>query len=334
MSAPVLPEEVLHALMPLHAVLSADGRVRQAGPTLHKLCGGALEGRRFLDVFEVDKPRAVTGMAALLQTQGRKLHMRLRHGRRTPLKGMVVGTPEGGAVVNLSFGIGLLDGVRDYALTGTDFAPTDISIEMLWLLEAKSAAMDASRNLNQRLKGAMHVAEERAFTDALTGLRNRRALDQVMERITRQGQPYSLMHVDLDLFKQVNDSMGHAAGDSVLRGVARVMVEETRRDDTVARVGGDEFIIICADLTRPARLAELAGRLIRRIEEPIPHEGQVCHVSASIGIAISESQGLSPAEVIEQADMALYASKRAGRAQFSFHTPEADKSQTASGEKI
>ncbi|WP_425072247.1 GGDEF domain-containing protein [Sagittula sp. S175] len=328
-----IPEEALHALCPMHAVLGPHGHIRQAGSTLHKLSDVPLEGARFLEVFEVYRPRAVGSMAGLLQTQGRKLHLRLREGRRTALKGMVVATGDGGAVVNLSFGIGLRDGVRDFALTSTDFAPTDIAIEMLWLMEAKSAAMDASRSLNTRLKGAMTVAEERAFTDALTGLRNRRALDATMERITRQGQPYSLMHLDLDLFKQVNDTMGHAAGDAVLRQVSRIMLEETRRDDTAARVGGDEFVIVCANLVRPSRLAELAERLIRRIEEPIPFGDAECKISVSIGIAIVDGVALSAAEVIDRADVALYASKRAGRARFSFYDGPEETVVAMSGEK-
>ncbi|CUH82459.1 GGDEF domain-containing protein [Tropicibacter naphthalenivorans] len=314
-----LPEEMLHNLCPMHAVLDETGHIRQAGPTLHKLSLDRLEGARFLEVFEVYRPRAVDSMPQLLQTEGRKLHIRLRGGVRTPLKGVLVSDGQGGAVVNLSFGIAVMDAVRDYALTSTDFAPTDLAIEMLYLVEAKSAAMDASRSLNTRLQGAMVAAEERAFTDTLTGLRNRRAMDSVMERLVRSGHAFSIMHIDLDFFKQVNDTMGHAAGDHVLKHVARVMNDETRAEDTVARVGGDEFVIIFGNLTSRRRLAELAGRIIERIEKPVMYEGRECRVSASVGIAISQVHGQDPFELIERADQALYASKRAGRAQFRFY---------------
>ncbi|EBA07090.1 GGDEF domain-containing protein [Sagittula stellata] len=314
-----LPEEVLHALCPMHAVLSPTGHIVQAGPTLHKLSGRRLENARFLEVFEIYRPRAVTDMAGLRAAQGRKLHLRLRDGVRTALKGVVVGTGGGGAVVNLSFGIAVVDAVRDYALTSTDFAPTDLAIEMLYLVEAKSAAMDASRSLNTRLQGAMVAAEERAFTDTLTGLRNRRALDTVLDRISRQGRAYALMHLDLDFFKAVNDTYGHAAGDHVLRHAARIMLEESRKDDTVARVGGDEFMIVFANLTRMPRIAEIAGRMIERIERPVDWGTTKCRISTSIGIAISEGEGLSPTEIMDRADTALYASKRAGRAQFRFY---------------
>lgn len=314
-----LPTEVLLALCPMHAVLDATGCIRQAGPTLRKLRHEPLDGAPFLDIFEVYRPRAAATMDELLQTEGRKLHLRLRGGVRTPLKGVMVPACDGGAVVNLSFGISVMDAVRDYALTNTDFAHTDLAVEMLYLVEAKSAALDASRSLNTRLQGAMVAAEERAFTDTLTGLRNRRALDAVLERIIRGGEPFSLMHLDLDFFKQVNDTMGHAAGDQVLRQVARVMLDVTRKDDTVARIGGDEFVLLFPGLTRHERLAEMAGRLISRIEEPIPFDGEECRVSLSIGIAISDDGKATPDDILMQSDEALYAAKRAGRAQFRFY---------------
>lgn len=316
-----LPEEMLHLLCPMHVVLGPTGHIRQAGPTLHKLSRTPLEGVRFLDIFEVYRPRTVASMEQLLQTEGRKIRLRLRSGMRTMLYGVLLSDGRGGAVINLSFGIYVVDAVRDYALTSTDFAPTDLAIEMLYLVEAKSAAMESSRNLNTRLQGAKVEAEERAFTDTLTGLRNRRALEAVLDRLRRSGDVYALMHIDLDFFKQVNDTMGHAAGDMVLRHVARVLGDVTRKDDTAARVGGDEFVIIFANLANPGRLGEIADRLIRRIEEPLSYEGKPCQVSASIGIAISHDGAADPTHLLERADEALYVSKRSGRAQYSFYDP-------------
>lgn len=324
-----LPEEMLHQLCPMHAVLTPTGHIRQAGPTLHKLTDTPLEGARFLEVFEVYRPRRVANMAQLLQTGGRKLHLRLRDGIRSQLKGILVADGRGGAVVNLSFGISVRDAVRDYALTNTDFAPTDLAIEMLYLVEAKSAAMAASRNLNTRLQGAMVAAEERAYTDTLTGLRNRRSLESLLERLKRQGQSYALMHLDLDFFKQVNDSLGHAAGDHVLRHVARIMMEQIRQDDAAMRIGGDEFVLVFPGLTRRSRLEDIAARLISRVEEPICYDGHPCHVSLSIGIALALPRDLGADVVMERADTALYASKRAGRAQYSFFD-EADESHSES----
>ncbi|MFV0515593.1 MAG: diguanylate cyclase domain-containing protein [Jhaorihella sp.] len=300
----------------MHALLDASGRVTHAGPTLNKLRPDlAMPGRRFLDLFESTRPRAVDAMAGLVAAPGGLLRLRFRDPPQTAFRGLIVPLPQGaGAIVNLSFGISVLDAVRDHALTSADFAATDLTIELLYLVEAKTAAMEASRSLNLRLQGAMIAAEEQAFTDTLTGLKNRRAADHVLDRLTGAGQPFALMHLDLDFFKAVNDSMGHAAGDHVLQQVARIMLEQIRSGDTVARVGGDEFLLIFHRLTDRARLSEIAARLIARVEAPIPYGRGTCRVSASIGIVFSDGCiAEKPAELLRRADMALYAAKRAGR---------------------
>jgi len=225
--------------------------------------------------------------------------------------------------MNLSFGISVIDAVQEYKLTSADFAATDLTIEMLYLVEAKSAAMEASRKLNLRLQGAKIAAEEQAYTDTLTGLKNRRAIEHVLGRSFDWGTPFALMQVDLDWFKTVNDTLGHAAGDHVLQTVAKVLVEETRDKDTVARIGGDEFLIMLPDTHDPEVIEAIAGRIIRCLTEPIPYQGDLCRISASIGTALFEpGQSVSVEEVVHMADVALYASKRAGRSQHSFFSPD------------
>jgi len=312
-------------ICPMHVIIDAEGRVGSHGPTLHKLCGEEVWiGQPFFDVFELQRPRWVKTIADLMETAGSKLHFQLRAAPHTRMKGVLVPLPNGqGAFINLSFGISVLDAVRDFNLTSQDFSPTDLTIEMLYLVEAKSAAMEASRQLNLRLQGAKIAAEEQAFTDTLTGLKNRRAMDHVLNRLILGGRDFALMHVDLDFFKQVNDTYGHAAGDAVLQRVAGVMVDCTRKSDTVARVGGDEFVIIFEGLMDRGRLADLANRLITRLEEPVMYGAETCRISASAGTTLSTSM-VHPeaAELLHQADVALYASKRAGKAQHMFYTPQ------------
>ncbi|MGR3377302.1 GGDEF domain-containing protein [Salipiger abyssi] len=321
-----LPPETMDTLCPMYLQIGADGRVRRMGPTLHKLLKGRCgRGMPFAEVIHIYRPKRVTTLPGLLAMAGRKLQLRLCCGPRMTLKGLAMPDGEDGAIINLSFGIGVVEAVRCHSLTSTDFAATDLAIDMLYLVEAKSAAMEASRTLNRRLQGAMLAAEQRAYTDTLTGLRNRRAMDHVLQRLLRVGEPFAVLHIDLDFFKQVNDTRGHAAGDQVLQAVARVMLDLTRKEDTVARVGGDEFVILLAGLTDVARLSELAERLIRRIERPISLDGSLCRVSASIGLALSQPDSESPqtAEaLLEQADIALYTAKRLGRGQHAFHEPE------------
>lgn len=315
--------DLLDVLCPMHLKLDRTGHIDHVGPTLAKLRPGEIMvGERFLEVFELRRPRSVKNMADLMGFARSKLHLRFRDTPRTGLKGVLVPAPDGGggAVIDLSFGISVVDAVRDYALTAADFAHTDLTIEMLYLVEAKSAAMEASRKLNQRLQGAKIAAEEQAFTDTLTGLKNRRAMDHVLTRVVENGGRFALMHLDLDYFKAVNDTKGHAAGDHVLQEVARILVEETRSDDTVARIGGDEFMLLFADRMNRRRLDDICGRLIERLEKPIVHGDAECRISASIGVTMSEDYpDRDIARMQEDADIALYASKHKGRACHTFY---------------
>lgn len=314
--------QMLDRLCPMSVVLDDTGHIRHAGPTLQKLRPGeTLIGQRFLELVELSRPRAIKNMQELLARPDTTLHLQFRDEPRTALKAVMTPLPKGhGAVVNLSFGISVLDAVRDYDLTSADFPATDLTVEMLYLVEAKSAAMEASRKLNQRLQGAKIAAEEQAFTDTLTGLKNRRAMDHILSRLIGAGRPFSLMHLDLDFFKSVNDTMGHAAGDHVLQEAARIMVAQIREQDTVARVGGDEFVLIFDGLCDETRLDHIARRLIVELEKPIPFNGQVCNISASIGTVLAVGPtGSKAAQLLHDADLALYCAKRAGRACHRFY---------------
>ncbi|SDI38168.1 GGDEF domain-containing protein [Alloyangia pacifica] len=326
----VLPQATLDALCPMHARLDSSGHVLGVGPTLQRVLLGEASCRlHFSDLFEIFRPRHVTGLEDLLSLAGRRLQVRLAGPRRETLRGLAMPDASGGAILDLSFGLGLVEAVRDHALTSSDFAATDLAIDMLYLVEAKSAAMEASRMLNRRLQGAMLEAEERAFTDPLTGLRNRRAVTRTLTDLLRRDAAFALMHLDLDFFKQVNDTLGHGAGDRVLEAVAGLMRELTREGDTVARIGGDEFVIIVAGVTERQRLAELAARLIARLEAPIELQAQgavrPARVSASIGIALHRpGAAVSPSgaeTLLEESDIALYDAKRAGRGRYAFYPP-------------
>lgn len=329
---PPAPElgALLDTLCPMHAILDATGHVQHAGPTLKKLYHGEkLIGNRLLEVFELRRPRISGTMKTLRERAGTKLHFAQRRPPNTELKGVLVSLPAdgrfgpaNGAIVNLSFGISVIDAVRDYALTSADFAATDLTVEMLFLVEAKSAAMEASRKLNLRLQGARIAAEEQAYTDTLTGLKNRRAMDYVLGRLGDTKADFALMHVDLDHFKAVNDSLGHAAGDHVLKTVARILVEETRGTDTIIRTGGDEFVLIFDGLRDHARVAEIAMRLIDKLEQPILFEGQMCRISGSIGAVLSRDyKDVDIGQMMNDADTALYAAKNAGRGRHQIHDP-------------
>lgn len=311
-----LPPAMLGLLMPFYLLIAPTGYILSVGPTLEKLMPGGFVGARFLEVFELKRPRGMFTLAQLAVVENQRMQLVLRAGDiTTTFHGQAMLLPAGqGAIINLGLGVGLAETVAGHGLTHADFAPTDLSVEMLYLAEAKSAVADEMVELNRRLRRARAEAEDQAQTDALTGLQNRRALDAAMLRITAESRAFALMHMDLDFFKEVNDSLGHAAGDLVLQHMARILREETRTGDVLARVGGDEFVVILDGVRDQARVDAVAGRILNRLAEPVLFEGQPCRVSASIGTTLSQNYALcDPDRMHADADGALYASKRAGR---------------------
>jgi diguanylate cyclase (GGDEF)-like protein len=319
----------LGRLMPMFLWIAPTGQICAAGPTLSKVCGaGLLSGARFFDVFDLTKPSLAATMADLARLTGQRLQVRLRHGARTALRGQIVPLAgQDGLLVNLSFGIAVAEAVRDHRLTDADFATTDLTVELLYLTEAKAAVMEELAALNRRLDTARNAAEARALTDALTGLANRRALAAALARAVdaaaRGRRGFALLHLDLDLFKAVNDTLGHAAGDFVLTRVAAVLRAETRKQDTVARVGGDEFVLILPGQVDPAQIDAVARRIIEGLETPLVFEGRPCRISGSIGATVSCLYPVPEADrMLNDADTALYASKRRGRGRATIYAPD------------
>ncbi len=310
-----LSAAALDRLMPLYLTLAPDGTVTGAGVTLTKLFPQMrLVGQSLFDVFALRRAGAITSVAALRARFGQTLSLS-RHDGGASLRGIALPLANGdGLILNLSFGIGVVDAVRDFALTDADFAPTDLAIELLYVVEAKTAVMGELARLNNGLKWAKSAAETRALTDTLTGLGNRRALNEALARIVELGRPFALLHLDLDFFKAVNDTRGHAAGDHVLVAVADVLRAATRDGDIVTRVGGDEFVLLLPNPPADDVLLRIADRIIAGLKVPIPFDGQDCEISGSIGIA--QSLHFIPVDIDQMqaaADAALYASKRAGR---------------------
>jgi diguanylate cyclase (GGDEF)-like protein/PAS domain S-box-containing protein len=167
-----------------------------------------------------------------------------------------------------------------------------------------------------------------ARTDPLTGLANRAAfldrLDLVLAASRRGDTPFAVHYVDLDNFKDVNDSLGHQTGDVLLKTVAQRMTASVRETDLVSRFGGDEFSVIQSDVTDPSTAGTLAAKLRAILAEPYTIDGNVLRITATVGIAVYAPEVESAAEILAQADRALYRAKEEGRDRYRFHSQELD----------
>ncbi len=194
------------------------------------------------------------------------------------------------------------------------------------LSEALMRAKTQAEAKNFELETAKARIEHNALHDPLTGLPNRRYLDDVLEmhakRVAKMPIRASILHVDLDRFKQINDTLGHAAGDAMLVHAANVLKAAVRQSDFVARIGGDEFVIFCLGEKSDEDLRALAARVTEAMRRPITHEGHECRLGASIGIASSDGTGVSPKQMLVNADIALYRAKRRGRNRAEFFSDE------------
>lgn len=169
-------------------------------------------------------------------------------------------------------------------------------------------------------KKAEKALEQLAHTDNLTGLDNRYSLMKSLERSLlcqkRENFRLAFLMLDLDGFKQVNDSFGHPTGDSLLKEVAKKLKNTFRESDIIARVGGDEFSVILEKVASKEVLVPLANKIIAEFSEPFIIDNQSFTIGISIGIAISSSSGCSSEDIIKQADAALYQVKKSGKGHY------------------
>ena len=184
--------------------------------------------------------------------------------------------------------------------------------------EALKSARRVAEEQNDALEQARQQMEHNALHDALTGLPNRRYLDQLLGAKAQDpdGAPLTVLHLDLDRFKDINDTLGHAAGDSILRHAARMLRENTGDKDFVARIGGDEFVIVREGAAARAESGEtdaFSARIIEALSEPVLFEGHECRAGASIGVAHQSGRRESTEQLLVNADIALYEAKKRGR---------------------
>jgi diguanylate cyclase (GGDEF)-like protein len=206
-------------------------------------------------------------------------------------------------VVALVIGVGALAG---YELAQRQRLDAALAIGLTLAVWAGLATLLLVRQI--------HVARSLALRDTLTGLPNRALLqdriEQAMARSRRTQEPFALLVVDLDGFKGVNDVRGHEVGNQVLRLIARRLETVVRATDTVARVGGDEFVVLSLGTGEDEEAAALVGRMRQALRRPYSVEGGHVEIDASIGWALFPQDGLEPSDLIARADGQMYATKR------------------------
>ncbi|MDD2462732.1 MAG: diguanylate cyclase [Desulfobulbus sp.] len=178
------------------------------------------------------------------------------------------------------------------------------------------------------LKRQQEALEHQAQHDALTGLPNRVLLNdrlqEALKRMERNRKRVALLFLDLDNFKHINDGFGHTTGDNLLVELSHRLKQQLRSGDTLARQGGDEFLILLNDVEHVDDVSMVALRLLECLKKPFFHERVEYFVTASIGITLAPEDGESAENLIKNADMAMYRAKNLGRNNFQFFTPELD----------
>ncbi len=203
----------------------------------------------------------------------------------------------------------------------------------LWV-RATGVAELGPRGVCAKVFGALqdvterHRADERirrlAHYDELTGLANRNLftyhLGHVLSRAERYTKQLAVLFIDLDRFKIINDTLGHDTGDRVLETIARRLSEQMRASDLVARLSGDEFMVVVEEIEGPGVVEDVARKLLRAIEEPVQHQGQEFSLSGSIGIAVYPQDGRDQQSLLKHADIAMYRAKDQGKNGFEFYS--------------
>ena len=200
---------------------------------------------------------------------------------------------------------------------------------------AADEELGSLRELANRVAVAISAAEreqqlfQKAHFDALTGLPNRQLchdrLRQALAVARRQEHKLAVLFIDLDGFKDVNDSLGHAAGDQLLRETSVRLRQATRETDTVARLGGDEYVVILPSVHGPLEVEVLVANLMEALKWPFHINGEQCFISASVGVTLFPEDGSTAEDLLRKADTAMYSAKVGGRSRYVFFAKEMDE---------
>jgi diguanylate cyclase (GGDEF)-like protein/PAS domain S-box-containing protein len=225
--------------------------------------------------------------------------------------------PDGSVRYIRSRSMAFVDTEGERKLVGANWDVTE-DIELRNELEKARQLAEAR---NEELEAAKARIEYNALHDHLTALPNRRYLDQQLDDWIEGKTDYcAIIHIDLDRFKQINDTLGHQAGDAMLVHTAQVLSGAVEAGDFVARIGGDEFVILCASRSSADDIVPMANRVVDLLRRPVPYQGHLCRFGASAGIAWVGNEAHDARSSLMNADIALYRAKNLGRNRSEFFT--------------
>ncbi|WP_333805549.1 diguanylate cyclase domain-containing protein [Sulfurospirillum sp.] len=197
------------------------------------------------------------------------------------------------------------------------------SEELARAMKIANATIKKLETAKNKLVKQQDMIYKQAHYDHLTSLANRTLLNQrlqlLIENSQSSGKKFGVLFLDLDNFKEINDSLGHDVGDMILIHVSKTLLLATRKTDTVARFGGDEFIILVDDISEEKSLAYIAEKLVKAIQQPMRVRNLDISVTTSIGISLFPNHGTDFNQLIKNADLALYAAKAEGRNTYKIH---------------
>jgi two-component system, cell cycle response regulator len=217
-----------------------------------------------------------------------------------------------------------ITGDRRYKITALEAGARDFIAKPYDLLELKMRIRNLLevRLLYKAIAEQSRIQKEMALHDALTGLPNRRLLtdriETTMQYAQRHGEVIALMYMDLDGFKEINDRHGHQCGDELLCMVANRLRKSMRSEDTAARMGGDEFVMLLVDIANAEDVVRPAAKVLHAMATPFDYDGLSLRVTASIGIALFPTDARDAETLIARADEALYMAKRSGKNRYHF----------------
>ncbi len=319
---------------PFAFVVDPSRRIIAAGELLRRICP-EVDAQPLLDAcFSATNDDLTRDFAQLAADSGQLLILnRKRAGVVPPLRGQWMAISDSSLMFIGWPWVTTFGQLGEMGIKLSEIPPNNPLAERLMLLQTNRSAMDDAHELAQALRQRRKELEEvnkelahRAFHDALTGLPNRLMLrdrlSQAIARAERNGTVLAVLFIDLDRFKAINDTLGHRIGDAVLNSVAARIAGPLRKSDTVAREGGDEFLVLLEEVGSAQNAARVAAKLLHSLDQPHDIEGRSLHCSGSIGVAMYPDDGKNADELIMHADAAMFDSKGGGRNQVHFFSEE------------